>query len=83
MKITKNSDIIQDIENLYKLNGVKEFERINLFGIRNPADKKLSVWNDVIGMYDKLTGTAYLMAGTTDPSAWWTKNHTKGVDNCR
>lgn len=81
MKITKNSDIIRDIENLYKLNGVNEFERINLFGIRNSADKKLSIWNDVIGMYDKLTGTAYLMAGTTDPSAWWTLNHKKGVDN--
>ena len=77
----KDRTTISDIEHLYKLNGVKEFERINFLGIRNPADKKLGIWNDVIIMYDKLISTAYLMEGTTDPSAWWTLNHSKGVDN--
>jgi len=77
--LTENKDI-ELIEELYRVNG-GELENINEFGIRNPAKKSLSVWNDVIGMYDRSEKMIFLKEATTDPSRWWTLNHRKGVDN--
>jgi hypothetical protein len=80
MKIFSDSKINRDIETLYKLHGGTLTE-INLIGVANPEKKKLSVWNDALFLYSRTRGTVYGGEGTCSPSAWWTQNHQKGVDN--
>lgn len=80
MKTITSKNHLDQLESLYKVHG-GSLENCNWFGIRNPVDKSLSVWNDVIGLYIPKEKTIYLVEGTTDPSKWWTLNHKKGVDN--
>lgn len=71
------NELYESLRSLYALYGAP-WDEVNLFGVRNPADQKLDVFNDWLGIADR-EGNVRVFKGTTDPGKSATRDTAGGA----